>query len=46
MADLMKEARGGDIIFIQETLMFDHYTMMNTQVCHIIKQLFRTKVDY
>ena len=26
--------------------MFDDYTKMNTQVCHIVKMLLRLKVDY
>ncbi len=46
MASLMKEAKGGDLILIQEDTLFDHYTKMNSQVCHIVKQLLRTKVDY
>ena len=46
MAQIMACARGGDIILIQEDVLFDNYTMLNGQVSHYVKQLLRLKVDY
>ena len=46
MAAIMHRARAGDLIIIQENVMFDNYTMLNAQVCHWVKQLLRMKIDY
>lgn len=46
MASLMQCARAGDLILIQENVLFDNYTHLNGQVCHVVKQLMRLKVDY
>ena len=46
MDALLSKAKAGDIIFIQEEVLFDHYTKLNTQISHVIKQLLRLKVDY
>lgn len=46
MSSLLNRARAGDIILIQEDVLFDHYTKLNTQICHLVKQLLRLKVDY
>ena len=42
----MQQARAGDLILIQEHVLFDNYTKLNGQVCHVVKQMMRLKVDY
>ena len=39
--------QGGDLIFIQDTSLFDGYTKMNTQTSHTLKKILRmkTKLD-
>lgn len=46
MSKIMARAKAGDILLIQENVFFDNYTMLNSQVALVVKQLMRLKVDY
>ena len=37
MTQIMNVARAGDLILIQEDVLFDNYTKLNGQVCHVVK---------
>ena len=46
LTEVTEQARAGDIILLQEAVLFDYYTRLNSQVNHLVKQLFRLKIDY
>ena len=38
-----KFVQGGDLLFIQDQMLIDSYTKMNTQTAHYLQKILRTK---